>query len=72
MVASGNHERDWPNSSSFYKNTDSCGECGVPAKTTFHFPTTNDAKIWYSTDYDMFHFCITDLEIDWQEGSEQY
>lgn len=72
MVASGNHERDWPNSSSFYKNTDSGGECGVPAKTTFHLPTTNDAKIWYATDYGMFHFCIADSELDWQEGSEQY
>ncbi|XP_057837690.2 nucleotide pyrophosphatase/phosphodiesterase isoform X1 [Cryptomeria japonica] len=72
MVASGNHERDWPNSNSFYKNTDSGGECGVPAKTTFYVPTNSDAKIWYSTDYGMFHFCIADSELDWQKGTEQY
>jgi acid phosphatase type 7 len=28
---SGNHERDWPNSGSFYAGLDSGGECGVLA-----------------------------------------
>ncbi|GKC46202.1 wall-associated receptor kinase, galacturonan-binding domain-containing protein, partial [Tanacetum coccineum] len=36
MVASGNHERDWPNSGSFYENNDSGGECGVLAETMFY------------------------------------
>ncbi|OAY47953.1 probable inactive purple acid phosphatase 27 [Manihot esculenta] len=72
MIASGNHERDWPNTGSFYDTTDSGGECGVPAETMFYVPAENRAKFWYSTDYGMFHFCIADTEHDWREGSEQY
>lgn len=72
MVASGNHERDWPNTGSFYKNTDSGGECGVLAETMFYVPAKDRAKFWYSTDYGMFHFCIADSEHDWKEGTDQY
>ncbi|XP_043705689.1 probable inactive purple acid phosphatase 1 isoform X2 [Telopea speciosissima] len=72
MTGSGNHERDWPGSGSFYGNTDSGGECGVPAETMFYVPAENRAKFWYSTDYGMFHFCIADTEHDWREGTEQY
>lgn len=72
MIASGNHERDWPNSGSFYNTMDSGGECGVPAETMFYVPANNRAKFWYSTDYGMFRFCIADSEHDWREGSEQY
>ncbi|KAI5084178.1 hypothetical protein GOP47_0000347 [Adiantum capillus-veneris] len=72
MVASGNHERDWPGSGSFYLNTDSGGECGVLAQTMFNMPLKNREKFWYSLDYGLFHFCIADSEHDWQEGSEQY
>ncbi|KAK4256952.1 hypothetical protein QN277_006607 [Acacia crassicarpa] len=72
MIASGNHERDWPNSGSFYDKTDSGGECGVLAETMFYVPAENRAKFWYATDYGMFRFCIADTEHDWREGSEQY
>lgn len=72
MIASGNHERDWPGSSSFYGSMDSGGECGVPAETMFFVPAENRAKFWYSTDYGMFRFCIADTEHDWREGTEQY
>ncbi|KAA8542124.1 hypothetical protein F0562_023276 [Nyssa sinensis] len=72
MIASGNHERDWPGSGSFYDTMDSGGECGVLAETMFYVPAENRAKFWYSTDYGMFHFCIADTEHDWREGSEQY
>ncbi|XP_010258053.1 PREDICTED: probable inactive purple acid phosphatase 1 [Nelumbo nucifera] len=72
MIASGNHERDWPGTGSFYGNMDSGGECGVPAETMFYTPAENRAKFWYSTDYGMFHFCIADTEHDWREGTEQY
>ncbi|XP_077227124.1 nucleotide pyrophosphatase/phosphodiesterase-like isoform X2 [Tasmannia lanceolata] len=72
MVASGNHERDWPDSGSFYPTEDSGGECGVPAETMFYVPAENRAKYWYAADYGMFHFCIADTEHDWREGSEQY
>ncbi|XP_062111438.1 probable inactive purple acid phosphatase 1 [Humulus lupulus] len=72
MVASGNHERDWPGSGSFYGNLDSGGECGVLAQTMFYVPAENRAKFWYATDYGMFRFCIADTELDWREGTEQY
>ncbi|KAM0060094.1 putative phosphodiesterase I [Helianthus debilis subsp. tardiflorus] len=72
MVASGNHERDWPNSGSFYDVDDSGGECGVPAETLFYVPAENRAKFWYSMDYGMFHFCVADTEHDWRIGTEQY
>lgn len=72
MIASGNHERDWPDSGSFYKGMDSGGECGVPAETMYYVPTENRANFWYSTDFGMFRFCIADSEHDWREGTEQY
>ncbi|KAF3436886.1 hypothetical protein FNV43_RR19639 [Rhamnella rubrinervis] len=72
MIASGNHERDWPNSGSYYDGQDSGGECGVLAETMYYVPAENRAKFWYSTDYGMFRFCIADSEHDWREGSEQY
>jgi len=43
---SGNHERDWPGTGSFYGNLDSGGECGVPAQTMFYTPAENRAKFW--------------------------
>ncbi|KAF5730949.1 nucleotide pyrophosphatase/phosphodiesterase-like isoform X1 [Tripterygium wilfordii] len=72
MIASGNHERDWPNSGSFYDTDDSGGECGVLAETMYYVPAENRANFWYATDYGMFHFCIADSEHDWREGTEQY
>ncbi|VVB00021.1 unnamed protein product [Arabis nemorensis] len=72
MIASGNHERDWPDTGSFYGGKDSGGECGVPAETMFYFPAENRAKFWYSADYGMFRFCVADTEHDWREGTEQY
>ncbi|KAK6924656.1 Calcineurin-like phosphoesterase domain, ApaH type [Dillenia turbinata] len=72
MIASGNHERDWPGTGSFYNGMSSGGECGVVAETMFYVPAENRAKFWYSTDYGMFHFCIADTEHDWREGTEQY
>ncbi|KAM5567389.1 putative inactive purple acid phosphatase 1 [Rosa sericea] len=72
MVASGNHERDWPNSGSFFGSTDSGGECGVLAQNMFYVPAENREKFWYSTDYGMFRFCIANTEHDWREGTEQY
>lgn len=43
---SGNHERTWPNSGSFYNHMDSGGECGVLAETMFYVPAENRAKFW--------------------------
>ncbi|XP_049936772.1 probable inactive purple acid phosphatase 27 [Nymphaea colorata] len=72
MVASGNHERDWPGTGSFYANMDSGGECGVLAETMFYAPAENKEIFWYSTEYGMFHFCVADTEHDWRPGTEQY
>ncbi|KAL2905411.1 putative inactive purple acid phosphatase 1 [Bienertia sinuspersici] len=72
MIASGNHERDWPGTGSFYQNRDSGGECGVLAQNMFYVPAENREKFWYSTDYGMFRFCVADTEHDWREGTEQY
>ncbi|RZC66164.1 hypothetical protein C5167_009852 [Papaver somniferum] len=72
MLASGNHERDWPGTGSFYGTKDSGGECGVPAETMYYVPAENRAKYWYSTDYGMFKFCVANTELDWREGTEQY
>lgn len=44
MVASGNHERDWPNMGSFYDMNNSGGECGVLAETMYYVPAENWAK----------------------------
>ena len=41
---SGNHERDWPRTGSFYVNMDSRGECGVLAETMFYVPAEYRAK----------------------------
>ncbi|KAB1217456.1 putative inactive purple acid phosphatase 27 [Morella rubra] len=62
MIGSGNHERDWPNTGSFYDTKDSGGECGVLAETMFYVPSENRAKFWYFTDFGMFHFCIADRQ----------
>lgn len=43
---SGNHERDWPDSGSYYNGMDSGGECGVLAETMFYVPAKNRAKYW--------------------------
>ncbi|XP_020586954.1 nucleotide pyrophosphatase/phosphodiesterase [Phalaenopsis equestris] len=72
MIASGNHERDWPNTGSFYNSMDSGGECGVLAETMFYVPSDNRAKFWYSTDFGTFRFCIADTEHDWRRGTAQY
>eukprot|EP00249_Psilotum_nudum_P020505 c27734_g1_i1 orf=510-1811(+) len=72
MVASGNHERDYPGTGSFYENPDSGGECGISAQNNYFFPGKDSSKWWYSTDYGMFHFCVINTELDWREGSKQH
>ena len=50
-LCSGNHERDWPGTGSFYGNMDSGGECGVLAETMFYVPAEIRDKFWYGTHY---------------------
>lgn len=72
MVASGNHERDWPDTGGFFDVRDSGGECGVPAETMYYYPAENRANFWYKVDYGMFRFCVADSEHDWREGTPQH
>ncbi|KAG2580216.1 hypothetical protein PVAP13_6NG324600 [Panicum virgatum] len=72
MIASGNHERDWPNTGGFFDVKDSGGECGVPAETYYYYPAENRARFWYKVDYGMFRFCVADSEHDWREGTPQH
>lgn len=46
IFCSGNHERDWRGTGSFYDTLDSGGECGVLAETMFYVPAENRAKYW--------------------------
>jgi hypothetical protein len=50
-ICSGNHERDWPGSGSFYGNIDSGGECGVPAQNMFYVPAENREQFWYDVSF---------------------
>ncbi|CAO2207384.1 unnamed protein product [Urochloa humidicola] len=54
MIASGNHEKDWPNTGGFFDVKDSGGECGVPAETYYYYPAENRGNFWYKVDYGMF------------------
>jgi acid phosphatase type 7 len=48
MIASGNHERDWPNTGGFFDVKSSGGECGVLAETMYYYPAENRANFWYA------------------------
>ncbi len=48
MVCIGNHERDFPNSGSYYQGTDSGGECGVPYERRFPMPRPSLDEPWWA------------------------
>eukprot|EP00903_Cladosiphon_okamuranus_P008291 g7978.t1 len=84
MVATGNHERDYPSVSvssarrqvSFYTGTDSGGECGVPTSFRFLMPGAAEKPLddspWYSFDFGPIHFTVMSTEHDFSRGSAQY
>ncbi|KAH7415902.1 hypothetical protein KP509_14G065200 [Ceratopteris richardii] len=72
MTAIGNHERDFPDSGSYYETTDSGGECGVAYEKYFQMPTREKDKPWYSFEAGPVHFTVMSTEHDWKFGSEQY
>jgi hypothetical protein len=71
MTLPGNHERDYPNSGSFFTGTDSGGECGVPYEQRFRMPTPGIDKLWYSFDMGPVHFVMMSTEHDFRKNSEQ-
>jgi len=72
MVCIGNHERDWPNSGSYYQGTDSGGECGVPHERRFPMPRPSLDEAWYGFDYGSAHFVLMSTEHDFGTNSTQY
>ncbi|KAJ7525703.1 hypothetical protein O6H91_17G062200 [Diphasiastrum complanatum] len=72
LTAIGNHERDFPDSGSFYTTRDSGGECGVPYETHFQMPIQGKDMPWCSIELGPVHFTIMSTEHNWTLGSDQY
>ena len=72
MVCIGNHERDFPNSGSYYTGTDSGGECGVPYERRFPMPRPSIDDAWYGFDYGSVHVVLMSTEHDFRPQSAQY
>ena len=72
MVCIGNHERDFPNSGSYYTGTDSGGECGVPYERRFPMPRPSLDDAWYGFDYGSAHVVLMSTEHDFRPQSAQY
>jgi len=77
LTTVGNHESDWPGTSTYYTGTDSGGECGVAALKYLPQPKPIDlkqpwAKPWWSYDVGLIHFVGMSTEHEYAVGSEQY
>lgn len=76
MTGHGNHEKDFPNSRSFYTGNDSGGECGLPTTQRFRMPLPGDNQdayySWYSFEQGPVHFIMIDTEVELKKGSDQY
>lgn len=72
MVCIGNHERDFPNSGSYYTGYDSGGECGVAYERRFQMPRPSLDEAWYGFDYGSIHVVLMSTEHDFQPQSPQY
>jgi hypothetical protein len=70
QVLLGNHEADWPGTSTVYNVTDSGGECGVAARA--RFPKQLARRPWYSFDVGPVHCVFMSTEHNFSLGSEQY
>ncbi len=75
MLSIGNHEMDYPGSSSYFQGEDSYGECGVPYDVRFpmirpevKFPD----RLWYSFDLGYAHYVILSTEHNFTIGSAQH
>ena len=73
LTTVGNHESDWPGTSTIYNQMDSGGECGVLATKLIPMPspaTTNQP--WWSYDVGLIHFVGMSTEHDFTSCSPQY
>lgn len=71
LTCIGNHERDFPESGSYYDGRDSGGECGIPYEKRLRMPTPAQDQPWYSVNYGNIHFVFMSTEHDFREGSIQ-
>jgi len=73
LTTVGNHESDWTDSASYFSNTDSGGECGVPATTLIPMPSpaTRDQP-WWSYNVGLIHFVGMSSEHNFSVGTAQY
>ncbi len=73
LTTVGNHESDWPDSSTIYNVTDSGGECGVMNQGLLPMPApaTKDKPYW-SYDVGLIHMVGMSTEHNFTECSEQY
>jgi hypothetical protein len=72
MVCIGNHERNWNEPTSYWKGSDSMGECGVPYERRFPMPRPALDQPWYNIDYGSVHYLIMSTEHNFTKGSVQY
>lgn len=72
QISLGNHERDYPNSGSYYAGSDSGGECGVATEAQFHTPRRSFNQSWYSIELGMVKWVNMNTELNFTTGSEQY
>lgn len=73
MTTQGNHERDWPDSGSYFGSGDSGGECGIPTQKRFIMPTPPQGEDngWYSFDQGPVHFTVLSTEFSLFNNSAQ-
>ena len=71
-VSVGNHEADYPHSSSYQNGSESGGECGVPVQLQFPTPQPALNKPWYWFASGPLFIFMMSTEHDFRMGSEQY
>ena len=71
-VSVGNHEADYPNTTSIQNGTDSGGECGIAVQMQFPTPQPALNKPWYWFKTGPIFVIQMSTEHDFRQGSEQY
>lgn len=71
-VSLGNHEADFPDSSSSFNGTDSGGECGIPSQLQFPAPQPALNEPWYWFTSGPIFVLQMSTEHDYHPGSAQY
>ncbi len=66
----GNHEADYPNSTTYQNGTDSGGECGIAVKMQFPTPQPALNKPWYWFMSGPLFVVMMSTEHDFRKGSE--